>query len=121
MSTRFVPLAPLALAAAIGITFLQTAAFAGPVSAETHRTVEVSVKDLNLANPADVTKLDGRIARAAKTACEPADWRNLTEVAARPACEASAIASATPKKQQLVARAQSEQVASRSSITVHTD
>ena len=43
MSTRFVPLAPLALAAAIGITFLQTAAFAGPVHAETHRTVEVSV------------------------------------------------------------------------------
>ena len=116
--TRF---APLAFLAAVGITFLQTAAFAGAAPQEaTHRTALVSVKDLNLANPADVTRLDVRIAHAAKTACTPADWRNLSEMAARQSCEATAIASATPKKQQLVARAQSEQLASRSTIKVQT-
>ena len=115
MFTRF---APLAFAAAIGLTFLQTAAFAAPAPA--HRTVQVSVADLNLANPADLTRLDARIARAARAACEPADWRSVSELSARSTCEAGAIASATPKKQQLVALAHSGQVAARSSISVNT-
>ena len=108
MSTRF---APFAFLAAVGITFLQTAAFAAPVA--THRTVLVSVTDLNLANPADITRLDARIARAAKAACQPADWRNLKELSVRPSCESTAIAAAAPKKEQLVAMAQSAQLASR--------
>ena len=113
-------LAPLALAAAIGITFLQTAAFAGPAHMPAHRTIAVSVSDLDLANPADIGRLDARIAHAAKAACQPDDWRSLGEIAARPACEANAIASATPAKRQLVARAQSDQLASRSRIQVQT-
>lgn len=116
MFTRF---APLAFVAAVGITFLQTAAFAGPAPAgAAYRTVQVSVKDLNLANPADVTRLDARIAYAAKAACEPSDWRNVKELTLRPSCEASAIASAAPKKDRLVALAQSSQLAGRSTATV---
>lgn len=111
----FTRIAPLALAAAIGLTFLQTAAFASPVQ---HRTVEVSAADLNLASPADVTRLDARIARAARTACQPADSRSLAALSHRAACEAEAIANATPRKEQLVALARSPQVASRSTITV---
>lgn len=114
MFTRF---APLAFIAAVGITFLQTAAFAGPV---THRVVQVSVADLNLANPADVTRLDARIAKAAKTACEPADWRAVAELSARATCTSNAIAAASPRKAQLVALAQSAQLASRSTEAGNT-
>ncbi len=118
MSTRF---APFAFLAAVGITFLQTAAFAAPVAAQgAQRTVLVSVKDLNLANPADVTRLDARIARAAKAACEPGDWRNLKELTMRPSCESSAIAAATPKKEKLVAMAQSAQLAASRPETGNT-
>lgn len=114
MFTRF---APFAFIAAVGITFLQTAAFAGPA---THRTVQVSVADLNLANPADVTRLDARIARAAKASCQPADWRNVAELSARTACTSSAISAASPRKAQLVALAQSAQLASRSPEAANT-
>ena len=103
-------ISPYALAAAISLTFLQTAAFAAPAPGQ--RSIEVSVADLNLANPADVTRLDNRIARAARAACAPVDTRSLSELSLRPACEANAIADATPRKQQLVALAQSSQVAS---------
>lgn len=109
MFNRLALISPYALAAAIGITFLQTAAFAAPAPGQ--RSIEVSIADLNLANPADVTRLDSRLARAARAACEPADARNLSELSQRPACEASALAAATPRKQQLVAMSRSPQVA----------
>ena len=115
MFTRF---APFAFIAACGITFLQTAAFAAPApGAVTYRTVQVAVSDLNLANPADITRLDARIVRAAKFACEPADWRNLQAVSARSSCVSAAVAAAAPRKDQLVATAQSAQLASRSTAT----
>lgn len=107
--------APMALVAAVGLTFLQTAAFAGTPMQPTHRTVSVQTADLNLANPADVARLDARIANAARTVCTPADWRSLREVADRPACVKAAVAAATERKVQLVARAQTEQLAAAAS------
>ncbi|MCG2841790.1 UrcA family protein [Sandaracinobacter sp. RS1-74] len=114
MRTSF---APLALAAAIVITFAQTAAFAAPADVAP-RSLEVTTRGLNLANPADVAALDVRINRAARAVCNAGDWRNLKAVSERAACQATAIASAAPKKEQLVALAQSGQVASRNQISV---
>lgn len=106
---------PLALLAAVAMTCLQGAAFAGGVPMEaTPRTAQVPLSGLNLSNPADVEQLDARIRTAAQTVCAPADYRDLRAMSDRPACEATAIKRATAKRDVLVARAQAEQLAARS-------
>jgi UrcA family protein len=104
---------PMALLAAVAMTCLQGAAFAGVPMQPTHRTVQVSAKGLNLANPADLARLNQRIGAAAADACKPEDFRDLRAVADRPACVKAAIASANAKRDVLVARAQAEQLAAR--------
>lgn len=105
---------PLALLAAVAMTLLQGAAFATSVPMESNaRTVQVPVSGLNLANPADVAQLDKRIRSAARTVCAPVDYRDLRAASDRPACEATAIGRASSRRDVLVARAQSEQLAAR--------
>lgn len=105
---------PLALLAAVAMTCLQGAAFAGTVPMDaTHRTVQVPIGELNLANPAGVAKLDARLRAAARQVCAPEDSRDLRAIADRASCERAAIARATAKRDVLVARAQAEQLASR--------
>jgi UrcA family protein len=79
----------------------------------THRTVQVPVGALNLANPAGAAKLDARLRAAAKQVCAPEDYRDLRAVADRAACERTALNRALAKRDVLVARAQAEQLASR--------
>jgi UrcA family protein len=106
---------PLALLAAVAITCLQGAAFAAEVPMEsTYRTVKVPVGGLNLASPADVEQLDARLRAAAKRVCAPENNRDLRALADRAPCERTAIERATVKRDVLVARAQAEQLASRS-------
>lgn len=105
---------PLALLAAVAMTCLQGAAFAGTVPMEaTNRTIEVDVSGLNLANPAVVAKLDERLRAAARRVCAPSDYRDLRAMADRAACEKTAYSRAMAKRDVLVARAQAEQLASR--------
>ncbi len=105
---------PLALLAAVAMTCLQGAAFAGTVPMEpTHHSVKVPIGGLNLANPAGVAKLDARLRAAAKQVCAPADYRDLRAMADRASCQRTALERATAKRDVLVARAQAEQLASR--------
>ncbi|WP_199556272.1 UrcA family protein [Sandaracinobacteroides hominis] len=104
---------PLALIAAVAMTCLQGAAFAGVPEGGDFRTTQVSTSGLNLANPADVEKLDARIERAARSVCMQEDNRDLAAATARATCERASIAAASSKRDVLVARAQSEQMASR--------
>lgn len=113
---------PLALIAAVAMTCLQGAAFAGTVPMEaTHRTVQVPIGELNLANPDGVAKLDARLRAAAKQVCAPEDYRDLKAVANRAACERTALNRAQAKRDVLVARAQAEQLASREQPVGSTD
>jgi UrcA family protein len=109
-SARF---APLAFLAAVAMTCLQGAAFAGTPIVPTGRTADVSVADLRLADPADVARLDQRIARAAERVCRPDDSRDLRAVAGRAACKRAAIAAATERRDVLVAAARSGELAGR--------
>jgi UrcA family protein len=113
---------PLALLAAVAMTCLQGAAFAGGVPMEpTSRTAQVPLSGLNLSNPADVEQLDARIRTAAQTVCAPSNYRDLRAMSDRPACEATAIKRATAKRDVLVARAQAEQLAARSQPAATTN
>jgi UrcA family protein len=113
---------PLALLAAVAMTCLQGAAFAGAVPMEaTHRTVEVPVGALNLANPAGAAVLDTRLRAAARQVCAPEDHRDLRAIADRAACERTALSRAQAKRDVLVARAQAEQLASRAQPAGATD
>lgn len=111
---------PLALIAAVAMTCLQGAAFAGVPMEANHRTTEVSVTGLNLANPADVARLDTKIQRAARAVCKPEDARDLLAASKRSGCESAAITAASSKRDVLVARAQSEQLAARAQQPVGT-
>ncbi len=112
---------PLALLAAVAMTCLQGAAFAGtmPVEGE-FRTAKVSTTGLNLANPSHVAVLDERIGRAARSVCSPDNGRDLYSVSQRASCINAAMAGATAKRDVLVARAQSEQMAARADAPVGT-
>lgn len=113
---------PLALLAAVAMTCLQGAAFAGPVPMEaTHRTVKVPVGELNLANPDGVARLDARLRAAAKQVCSPADYRDLRAMADRASCQRIALERANAKRDVLVARAQAEQLASRAQPSANTN
>lgn len=107
-------LMPMALLAAVAMTCLQGAAFAGAAPMEAApRTIEVTTAGLNLARSADVAVLDARIKRAARTVCEPADWRSLKQAAASARCEKVAISGAQAQRDVLVARAETQQMAAR--------
>lgn len=109
---------PLALLAAVAMTCLQGAAFAGTVPMEpVNRTVQLSTAGLNLASPEAQAKVDATIRRAVRTVCAPVDARDLRAFADRPACERAALASARAKRDLLVARAQAEQMAARTEKT----
>ena len=113
---------PLALLAAVAMTCLQGAAFAGTVPMEaTHRTVQVPIGELNLANPAGVAKLDARLRAAAKKVCAPEDYRDLRAMADRASCEKTALERAAARRDVLVARAQAEQLASRAAPAASTN
>jgi UrcA family protein len=113
---------PMALLAAVAMTCLQGAAFAGAVPMEAnHRTAMVDASDLNLADPTHVAKLDDRIERAADKVCKPSDFRDLKGMSERPACKRTAIAAAASKRDVLVARAQSEQLAARQAAEPNTN
>jgi UrcA family protein len=104
------------------MTCLQGAAFAGTVPmAATHRTLQVSVGELDLANPAGVARLDARIRAAAKQVCAPENYRDLRAMADRTSCERTALERATAKRDVLVARAQAEQLASRAQPAATTN
>jgi UrcA family protein len=105
---------PLALLAAVAMTCLQGAAFAGTVPMEpSSRTVQVDVRGLDLANPSVVAKLDQRLRTAARQVCAPEDHRDLRARADRAACERTALSRATARRDVLVARAEAEQLAAR--------
>ena len=114
---------PLALIAAVAMTCLQGAAFAAEVPMQpVQKTVAIPVAGLNLASPEAQANVDAQIRRAARAVCGLDNYRDLRALAERPACEKAAIASATAKRDVLVARAQADQLAGRASrIAVTAD
>lgn len=120
-SSRSRTLMPLALLAAVAMTCLQGAAFAGAVPMVANgRTITIDTSDLNLANPAVVAGLNEQIKRAARTVCQPDDFRDLEAMANRAACQRTAISNAHAKRDVLVARAEAEQLALRDASTATT-
>jgi UrcA family protein len=114
--------APLSLLAAVVIAILPGTATAGAVPAEqTQRSLKIPVAGLNLANPADVQRLDSTIRAAARKVCSPENYRDLRAVSDRPACEATAINRAQAKRDMLVARAQAEQLATSAQAVPSTN
>jgi UrcA family protein len=113
-TSRSRTLMPLALLAAVAMTCLQGAAFAGAVPMETNgRTITIDTSGMNLSNPAEVAQLNDRIQRAARSVCTPANGRDLEAMANRAACQRVALGNATAKRDVLVARAEAEQLAQR--------
>lgn len=121
-TSRSRTLLPLALLAAVAMTCLQGAAFAGGVPMEANgRSVRLSTTGLDLANPAVVRELNDRIERAARQVCTPADYRDLDTMANRAACQREARNNAGAKRDVLVARAQAEQLAARTETPAGTN
>jgi UrcA family protein len=107
-------LVPLALLAAVAMTCLQGAAFAGTVPMDANdRSVSIRTAGLDLADPATLRALDARIDRAARQVCKPVDGRDLQAMGNRAACERAARTGASARRDQLVARAQAGQLAAR--------
>lgn len=107
--SHFPRIATWALAAAIAVTAFQTAAFAGDSGTPqvpTHRVTSVETAGLNLARAADREQLDERIRRAAHAVCSPENYRDLRAMADQARCRKAAVASAQPKRDQLVALAE---------------
>lgn len=98
------PIAPLALAAAVALTGLQTAAFAG-TPFPNGQTEVVQTADLNLAVAEGQATLDRRIAAAAARVCATADTRSVRNIAEARKCEETANAMARAVRDQLVAAA----------------
>jgi UrcA family protein len=96
--------APLALAAAIAVTGLQTAAFAG-TPFPNGRSESVVTADLNLASPQGQATLDRRIAAAAAKVCATPDNRNARMLAEARKCEEIATDMAHVVRDQMVAAA----------------
>ena len=82
---------------AIGALIVASALVVPTVSqAASTNSVRVSYADLNLATGAGRTVLDGRIAGAARRACEIEDSRDLALAQVTNSCRTGAIASAQP-------------------------
>lgn len=81
-------------AAALATVLAPAAAIATP-----HDTilVEVDVRDLDLANPADQDRADRRVANAARSICETSGRRSLEVRTVEAACIEQAIASVRPQ------------------------
>ncbi|WP_448579862.1 UrcA family protein [Thermaurantiacus sp.] len=99
----------LALVAAIALTGLQTAAFAGENGLPNARTVEVRTADLNLASPEGRAALDRRIDIASRRVCQAPDARSVRGLAKIRTCEEAALASARVQRDLIVARAEARQ------------
>ncbi len=91
-----------ALVAAIAVTGLQTAAFAGAPDA---RTASLSYAGLDLATPEGRQTLDGRIARAVRDVCAEPGVRDLGARQRERACAAETRSAVGMVRDQLVANA----------------
>lgn len=98
-------IAPFALAAAIALTGIGSAAIAQTPQEPSGRSVEIHTSGLNLANQADRAVLEARIKSAARKVCEPQNYRDLSAMAQSARCRKSAIAAAQPHRDALYARA----------------
>ena len=66
-------------------------------------SVSVRTVDLNLATPAGVQALRGRIARAVRSVCGDADLRDLQAMMEQNACRTMALAKAVPQMEVAIA------------------
>jgi UrcA family protein len=101
MFSRLPRIAPLALAAAIAMTGLQTAAFAGT---EAQVSRQVRYADLDLSTADGQKTLEKRVAAAVREVCGPSG-RDLRTMARRAECITTARASTGVIVDQLVAAA----------------
>ena len=121
MNTIAIKNAGLALAAALATSAATLGAF--PLSAHAapaivvtaEPTVRVSHADLNLASPAGVAKLDGRVRQAAERLCEvPAGKSPLKEAQEAKACVDETIAAAQPQVRRAILLQAAPQLAAAS-------
>ena len=106
-------LIPLALCAG-------TLVLPNPVLAQ-ERTVKVTVRDLDLANPSDQAELQSRVARAVRTVCSSNGPRGAREHIETKKCAAQTQASAATKVAARIAQSGGRSVATRTDVTLASD
>ncbi len=102
MTFAFPRIALPALAAAIAVVGVQTAAFASPSEA---RNASVSYAGLDLSTAEGQRALDGRIERAVREVCVAHGVRDLAARQRQTACEIETRAAVSVVRDQLVANA----------------
>ncbi len=95
--------------AASALVIMTAASVAGPASAADAgaQSSRIHYRDLDLTTDAGAAALQQRIARAAANICGPADGRTLDDQARSVACRNTAIASASPQMNAVIASVRS--------------
>ncbi len=91
-----------------------------PVLAQ-ERTVKVTVRDLDLADPLDRTELQSRVARAVRTVCSSNGTRGVREHMNAKKCEARTQASTEEKVTARIAQNGGRTVAIRTELKLASD
>ncbi len=105
----------ISLALCAGALVLST-----PVLAQ-ERSVDVTVRDLDLADPSDQAELQTRVARAVRTVCSSNGTLGARERMDKKKCEARAQASAETKVAARIAESGGRSVAIRTGVKLASD
>jgi UrcA family protein len=97
-----------------------TLAVSTPALAQ-ERTVKVTVRDLDLADPSDQAELQNRVTRAVRNVCSSNGSRGAREHMEAKKCEARAQASAETKVAARIAQNGGHSVAIRNGVTLASD
>ena len=97
-----------------------TLVLSNPVLAQ-ERTVKVTVRDLDLANPSDQAELQTRVARAVRTVCSSNGTRGISERMDAKKCEARAQASTDTTVAARIAQSGGRSVAIQTDVKLASD
>ena len=102
------------------VLFTGTLVLSTPVLAQ-ERSVEVTVRDLDLADPSDQAELQTRVARAVRTVCSSNGIRGAREHMDKKKCEARAQSNAETKVAARIAQSGGRSVAIRTGVKLASD
>ena len=97
-----------------------TLVFSTPVLAQ-ERSIKVTVRALDLADPSDQAELQNRVARAVRTVCSSNGIRGAREHMDKKKCEARAQSSAETKVAARIAQDTGRSVAIRTGVKLASD
>ena len=92
---------------AAALVVMTAASVASPAHAADAQSAKIHYRDLDLSTDGGAAALRQRIARAAANLCGPADGRTLDDQARAAACRNTAIATASPQMNAVIASVRS--------------